>query len=136
MRGLNVSEEFGVILLGLAVADLVKDSWILPMWIDGAEFGIVRWVLTLVLLMLIVGSLVITHRTNTIAATKNFRESGEASLVDMKKRPLLYILPAAIVIFVLVFALSQFGARQAFMIWAGIGFLNFGPWIEKWASRI
>jgi hypothetical protein len=139
LKGLNISEEFGVILLGLAAYDVVNGSWLLPAhvdWTSGGWLVLLRAMVTFVVLVLLVASLAITHRTNSMVAGVGLIESGERSRKLMGKRPFLYAAATVMIASVLIFALIGLGPRQAFLIWVGVGFVNLGPWVEKWVVRI
>ena len=136
MKNLNVSEELGVILLGLAVYDFTSTPWSGPIDIGVPEFGPVRWILTFLLLSSLVISLSITHRTNAMVASRRIIDAGNQSLDHMKRRPFEYLAPTFLVFVTLALSLTMFGSRTAFLVWSAIGFINIGPWIDTWMSPI
>jgi hypothetical protein len=139
MRGFNVSEEIGVILLGFSVYDAVHQAWIYPpniVELHAGEFGWIRAGLVLVFCLLIGSSLAISHQTNLISSV-----DGLAGLRAKSARGLIErIIPAAIATLLALAAIGYawlgLGLRQAFLVWLGFGFANSGPWVERWTSRV
>jgi hypothetical protein len=136
MRGLNLSEEFGVILLSLAVYDFVNGNWAVFGGAAEQGFGLAKWILLFALLFVLVVSLSITHRTNSSVASHRIIEAGKASEIQMKRHPWLFVLPSAVIAATLLITLLGLSNRTTFLVWSGIGFINLGPWMEKWVDRI
>jgi hypothetical protein len=135
MKGLNISEEFGVILLGLATYDLLSGDWVLP-WDQNPTFSLGRAAIVFLLLCLLIFSLTITHRANSVSADAPSQTVGDRSQAVMRRNPLIHVLAAGIVIAVLAFSLLFVSGRDTFLIWAGVGFINSGPWVERLAARV
>jgi hypothetical protein len=139
MRGFNVSEEIGVILLGFSVYDAVHQAWDYPAGIaelQAGEFGWIRAGLVLVFCLLIGSSLAISHQTNLLSSIDGVDGLRAKSAPALIKRIIPTALATGLALSAIAYAWLGLGFRQAFLVWLGFGFANSGPWIERWTSRI
>lgn len=139
MRGFNVSEEIGVILLGFSVYDAVHQTWGYPPHIpelQAGEFGWIRAGLVLVFCLLIGSSLAISHQTNLRSSADGLAGLRAKSARGLIERIVPTAIAAALALCAIGYAWIGIGFRQAFLVWLGFGFANSGPWVERWTSRV
>jgi hypothetical protein len=139
VRSFNISEEIGVVLIGLSVYDALNLAWIYPtglVQLQAGGFGWVRAALVSIFCLFIASSLAISHQTNIRSST-----NGIAGLRKKSARELIsLIVPTAIGQtlsgFAIAIAWYGLGPKQAFLVFLGFLFANSGPWIDRWTSRL
>jgi hypothetical protein len=139
MKGLNIPEEIGVILLGFSVYDSVHQSWIYPAHIaelDVGGFGWLRAGLIFLFCVLIGSSLAISHQTNVRSSAEGLVGMRAKSAQALKDRIIPTATAAVLAIAAIGYAWIGLGFRQAFLVWLGFAFTNSGPWVERWTSRV
>jgi len=134
MKGLDIFEEIGVILVGFTIYDVVGRSEWSPLFSSlgiGSGNRIMTGLAILVICVLIAGSLSLSHRTHLKAF------SGDSPLLSAERReilnqltidrPWLTLASAFLALASLALVCLGLGARSMFALWLGYAFVNSAP---------
>ena len=139
MKSLDIFEQIGVVLIGFSIYEAIYGTWspLIPVSVQSDEFGILRAVVVLLFTVSVALSLLISHRSNALLFTDDFRDIEFSERVSKIRRrhPLVSLGETSLALIALIIALLLFGGKAAFLLWLGFSFVNGGPWAAAWIEK-
>jgi hypothetical protein len=139
VKGIDIFEQIGVVLIGFVIYDAAYSEGTSPLLPEGS-FGWLRAMTIVILCLMIAISLLISHRGSSETFTENVtigdpQFQNHLRQATQGKGRSMY-LGAALAAAALLLAYVGLGEKQAFLLWLGFGFVNFGPLASSLEKRL